>query len=456
MVKDKRIAQIEQWLKLIDRTRLFCNTTDELEKLVGFSVSNRNSLSRKGGKSLFMKEAIFHQLCHICQEQTGMDLQKIVEAFEDVDIFIDRYANLLRGDEVLSYIIEMFFGSGIVPDDFAFVKKRLNDSHIPILFLMLTGGLPRLSAKNGDVTTIKEDYRRTFMLLRESCKNVPMQELPAISIMECKVKEQPNKMNRLHLIHTVTFILNAYGSMSTQQRLCLTNRELEWRRLEPELNGIWTENDSFTSFWLFEKINNGYHLFHYELRNEQRELAYTKYFMSFHYDDDGSIEAVVVHPGAIHYIIGSQPIPSMMFAYFDTQLSDKEIAFNPKNNNSSWFCLRHLIRSNHAKYFQGLLDDNNRTKNNECADADYIFECCLAALTPTHIYMDCPKGGYYKIPKSLNDVLYDVQFGDNVGIISFKESTYIAFDNKNLYYDVTTEKKMQQFGIELVSMIMVE
>ena len=74
MVEDKRIALIEHWLKLIERTRLFCNTIGELEKLVGFSVSKRNSLSRKGGESLFMKEAIFHQLCHICQKQTGMDL----------------------------------------------------------------------------------------------------------------------------------------------------------------------------------------------------------------------------------------------------------------------------------------------------------------------------------------------------------------------------------------------
>lgn len=222
MAKDKRIIQVEQWLKLIDRTRLFCNTTGELEKLVGFSVSNRNSLSRKGGNSLFMKEAIFHQLCYICQEQTGMDLQAVVEAYEDVDNFIDRYANLLRGYDVLPSVMDMFFGSGSCPEELAFVKKRLDERHIPILLLVLSGGLPRLSSKYGDVTTIKEDYRRTFTLLREFCKNVPMQELPAISIMESEVRTIPAKMSRLHLIHTVSFILNAYGAVSTQQRLSLT------------------------------------------------------------------------------------------------------------------------------------------------------------------------------------------------------------------------------------------
>ena len=92
-------------------------------------------------------------------------------------------------------------------------------------------------------------------------------------------------------------------------------------------------------------------------------------------------------------------------------------------------------------------------KINECSDADYIFDCCLAALTPSHIFMDCSQGGYYKIPKSLNDVLYDVQFGDNVGVITFEGSTYVAFDDKSLYYDVTTEEKMRDSGIEVVDAI---
>jgi hypothetical protein len=453
MDKEHKRMQVEGWLKLIDRTRLFCNTADELEKLVGFSVSNRNSLARKGGNSLFMKEAIFHQLGYICHELTGMDLQELVEAYEDVDNFIDRYANLLRPDDVLPSIVDMFYGSGAVPGDLAFVKKRLDEPHIPILFLMLTGGLPRLSAKNGDVTTIKEDYRRSFTLLRESCKNVPMQELPAISIMESEAKAHPTKKNRLHLIHIVSFILNAYGAVSTQQRLSLTNRELGWRRFDPELDGIWTEDDSFTAFWCFEEVNNGYHLYHYKLMNEQRELSYTRYFISFYQDDNDSIEAVVVHPRSIRYIIGGQPIPNILFAYFNCQVSDEEIALTSKDDSSEWFGLRHLIRSSHAKYFQKILSDDGRTKINECSDADYNFDCCLAALTPSHIFMDCSQGGYYKIPKSLNDVLYDVQFGDNVGVITFEGSTYIAFDDKSLYYDVTTGEKMRDSGIEVVDAI---
>ena len=77
----------------------------------------------------------------------------------------------------------------------------------------------------------------------------------------------------------------------------------------------------------------------------------------------------------------------------------------------------------------------------------------LAAITNEHIYIKCGEGVYYKVPKSLNDVLYDVQFGDNVGLVTFARETYVAIDDKNLYYDVSSEEKMKQHGIQIVTEI---
>lgn len=449
----ERTMQVEQWLRLIERTRLFCNTADELGQMVGFSVTNRNSLARKGGSSLFMKEAIFHQLGHICREQTGLDLQEVVEAYEDVDNFIDRYANLLRSETVLSQTVEIFFGDGLVPDDLVFVKKRLDEKHIPILFLMLTGGLPRLSAKNGDVQDIQEDFRRSFMILRDLCKNTFWQDLPAISMMESEVRANPEKRNRLQLIYATSIILNAYGAVSTQERLSLTNRELLQRRIQPDVDGIWTENDSMTAFWYFEEVNNGHYLYHYKLRNGQRELAYTKYFVMFYRIDDDGIGAVVVHPRSARYMVSGQPVPTMLIAYQRCQLSQDEICLTPENDGNDWFCVSRLKRSSHAEYLRSLMDDDAKGKINECSDTDYDFSCCLTAITAEHIYMERSEGGYYKIPKSLNDVLYDVQFGDNVGVLTFEGAVYVAFDDKSLYYDVTTDEKMREHGIEVVGVI---
>ena len=47
------------YLRMIERTRLLRNTTEELERLVGFSVGSGNGLARK--------DAILRELAHIAK-----------------------------------------------------------------------------------------------------------------------------------------------------------------------------------------------------------------------------------------------------------------------------------------------------------------------------------------------------------------------------------------------------
>ena len=452
MINDKRIAQLEQWLRLIERTRLFCNTADELEALVGFSVSNRNSLSRKGGKSLFMKEAIFHQLGHICKERTGLDLQEVVDAYEDVDSFMERYSVRLHGESLLPQVIDYFFGSGQLSEELDFVGKKLEEKHIAILFLMLTDGLPRLASKNGDVADIDADYRRTFAMMREMCINLPMQELPIISMLEEEVRRNPWKKTRLYLIYATNRILSAYGAISTQNRLSLTNRELLNMRVMPEVSGIWTENDSCTSFWYLKQLANGYNMYRYELNDNRRELRYVKFFISFYQHSDFT-EAVIVHPKALRAAVSGQLIPTAFFTYQKFRLENGVMSFEPEGETKEWFKVARLIRSSHETYFKSILEDKGPTSKNLFAEDDYEFRMQLAAITNEHIYIKHGEGEYYKVPKSLNDILYDVQFGDDVGLVTFARETYVIFDNKNLYYDVSSEAKMTEHGIQIVSEI---
>lgn len=104
-------------------------------------------------------------------------------------------------------------------------------------------------------------------------------------------------------------------------------------------------------------------------------------------------------------------------------------------------------------FFKSLLDSSETIRVNQYAAEDYDFSMLLAAITNEYIYINHGEGSYYKIPKSLNDVLYDVQFGDNVGLITFASETYVAFDDKNLYYDVSSEEKMAKHGIKIVTSI---
>lgn len=228
---------------------------------------------------------------------------------------------------------------------------------------------------------------------------------------------------------------------------------MQERIVDPEIDGIWTEDDSLTAFWYFNELFNGYYIYHYTLRNEQQELTYTKYFMQFYLNDEDDIDAMIMHPRSTQYILNSQPIPNIFLDYQTCGLDTDEITFKPKGESKEWFNVSRLTRSSHAKYFQSLLDDKNKVKINENSDSEYDFCYCLEAITLDNIYIPCDNGGYYKIPKSLNDVLEDVQFGDNVGLVKFEKSTFVAFDNKSLYYDVTTKEKMKANGIEVVKTI---
>ncbi len=447
-----RMVQVERWLRLIERTRLLCNTAEELGQLVGFSVNNRNSLARKGGNSLFMKEAIFHQLAHICQEEADLDLQTVVEAYEEVDRFVDKYEVLLRDKTVLPQIVELLYGCGETEDDLSFVSEQLEVKHGPILVLMLLGCLPRLSAKNGDVQDIMADFQRTFDFLHQVCHATLFQTIPVLTMIEGRVADDPTCRSRLHLIEAVSNVLNAYGIMSTRQRLSIFTRDFLENQYFPDIEGIWTEDDNQTAFWFFERISNGFFMYHYTLKDSL--LYYTKYFASFYGEDEEPL-AVVGHPKLIRYIVQGKPIPKNISAYLFFEQDDDELRFISRGKDSDWLGLEHLKRSKHAKFYQSLLDDECREHINEYAQDDYEMTAQLVAITEDAIYLSNGEQAFYRVPKSLNEVLEDIHFGDNVGVLTFADATYLAFDDKSLYYDVTTTDKMKEYGIELVDSITV-
>ena len=134
-----------------------------------------------------------------------------------------------------------------------------------LLVLLVLKLLPRLSAKGGDVRDIRQDYRRLFSWLSETVnKDIMMQKLPLLTQMEDEIRHDPDNMCRLHLISTANQILNSFGALSTRERISISNKELLENQFDPEVGGIWTENEFSTVFWRFEGIANGYHLYRYQ------------------------------------------------------------------------------------------------------------------------------------------------------------------------------------------------
>ena len=462
------IERVYGYLRMIERTRLLKNTTEELEQLVGFSVGSGNSLARKGGKSLFIKDAIFRELAHIVKLQTGLELQEVLDAYIGADRIYERMRNVVDPSLFCQHLVWYFYADAEVTDDIAGIIDKVETEQLPILVLLVLKLLPHLSAKGGDVKDIDQDYRSLFDWLLETVNmNIMMHKLPLLTKIEDEIRHSPNIMCRIHLINTAYQILNSYGALSTRERISMSNRELLENQFDPEVDGIWTENELSTVFWQFESIANGYHLYRYQVESTPKTLMFTKYFIKFfHWGND--IMALVIHPHAIHYLVSGKSMPNNLFAYLDCRIEsyDKNnqicaISFSRQSADGQWFDLKQLRRSEKEVFFQNLLDDERYEKIDSHANDNYDFSISLAAITNDHIYFYKDETTYYKVPKSLNGLLEEVGFNSNAGVMSFKNAsdgehtTYIAFDDFNLYYDISTLELMSEHQIEVVDNISV-
>jgi len=114
-----KMEQVCGYLRMIERTRLMRNTTEELERLVGFSVGSGNGLARKGGKSLFMKDAIFRELAHIAKQQTDLDLQEVLDAYIGADRICERMGNIANPALFCQHLVWYFYSDAEATDDIA-------------------------------------------------------------------------------------------------------------------------------------------------------------------------------------------------------------------------------------------------------------------------------------------------------------------------------------------------
>ena len=444
---------IVNYLRIIERTRLLYNSSTELGAAVGFSVESGNGLARKGGKSEFMKDAIFRELVYQTEQRTSLNLENVLNAYIEVDQLMHKYGKILLGKDVCRQLIRHFYANEQAPEPLASVAKSIGTQHIPLLLLMLTGALPPLSAKGGDVKDIAEDYRRAFALLRGIvCSDINMRTLPALTDMEAWVHHYPEDLCRIDLIDCVYIILEAYGHVSTPANLSRSGIDQMSRQFIPDLDGIWTEDESSTVFWQFEEIANGHQLRRYTLNTESRELTYIEYHIRCFEEAEGFM-AIVIHPHLIHAIVNQSPVPSEYFAYLNMDIDENTLTFTPLNVDAQWFGEKTLKRSQRQAYFQQLLADERYKQINSFPEDEYVFTLALYAITEDALYILNDDGQYLRVPKSMHPQLPDVHFSEDAGLIHFQSATYLAFDSRNLYFDITTEAQREALGIKLVQRI---
>ena len=438
----------KDYLDIIERTRLLYNTLEELGEVAEYSVKSGNGLSRKGGNSVFLKNAVLHELAYLAREHTNLDLEQVLDVYIDCDALMERYGRVLQKQSVCQQLIRYFYADGKVTDSLRPVVAEMGSEHVPILVLMMLKVLPRLSARGGDVKDIKGDYERTFSFLYSTCQAVNLKTIPTLSELEGEVRQKPEVMCRFHLIGVVNTALIAYSSLSTPENLSRTSAEERARQFIPDLSGIWVEEEPSTVFWQFEEIANGHYLRRYTLDNEQRSLTYTEYHVRF-MDNGEEKLAIVMHPQLIRDIVKGALIPPEHAAFMRCHIEKDCLRFEPKTSDSKWLHLRQLTRSKQEDFFQHCLDDEHYTKTNRFADDEYTFRLCLHTITEDALFFEMEEeGSLLRVPKSMHPQLPDVHFGENAGLLRFKDSLYLAFDDRHLVFEITTEEQRKKLGIE--------
>ena len=252
------------------------------------------------------------------------------------------------------------------------------------------------------------------------------------------------------LLVATTFIFTF--SLNGDQRVTISNQEFADNQFDPEVEGVWTEDDDSTVFWQFEGIANGYNLFRYSLNSGRKTLEFVKYFVKFYHTDYGPM-ILVMHPHTIHYLLSGKPLPNNLFAYLDCTFQDGAIRFTPRTADCRWLNLRQLQHGNNNDKFRRLLKDSRYEKTDLFPDDAYDFTLALKAITSDDIFIEKDESTCYKVPKALNSLLEEVTFKSNVGTIVLRGEhprTFLAFDDSSLYYDVTTEEDRSAKGIEIV------
>ena len=446
-MNDEEKEKYKQYLSFIERTRLLCNTTKELGDLVDYNLNSGNGLSRMGGKSLFLKKAIFSQLAHIVKERTELDLGKVINDYKACDEIIDKYGSRLKSlkrENVCQHLVWHYYSDKDLPQDIAFLAEKMEGSQVPIFILLYLVILPRANSKGGDVTQIEQDCQSVLRFLKTTVSNnILFKELPILRRIEEDYIKHPELVCRIDLIEGIDDTLQAYGSMSTLIRNTYSTRELNQYLIFPDIEGFWNDTGASNVFWQFEQANNCFFLYLWNINVGKWELKYKKYVVVFANTPNWNY-CTIIHPRSIESQITGKPFDNLHVAYLDYGIEENVICFEPLQSDSKWFQLRELRRSPKQDFYLNLLDDDRWQKVNEFEEYEYNMYSYLSAITRNDIYIDRPEGGYYRIPKSMDDRFWEVNFSDAIGILEYKGKRYLGFDEYRLYFDVTDEENLPQ------------
>lgn len=445
---------MKEKLNAVYRLRLLYNSGEELWKHIGKSGSGNNSFGRVGGKDAFLRRTVFHELEREWYDETGIVLNGLLDAYAQAAKLMERYKPLHEDEEegvrieCCEQIINVcVFDDEITDKQGAKMRELLlclqeEDTYcLVVLLLMLLGVLPSsFETRQGDAKQMKVKYEQVYNFFLRVChRNILFVQTPRMTLFHKALKESEEKLTRIRLVKFTADVLCNLSILASTEQITETGRRGQWDQLSPNLDGYWFgehHSEHRPDYWRVEEIMSGYLFTHYfQKEGENGKLHQQEFTISFYSNEDDY--ACVQHPRSVlqwlnNDKLSKDDITYPHFVFFGGD-SPTKIAFESFMMDVSWF---HPMRLTRAKDDWNPPTEKGMEVTNDFEAYSYTFYQELEAITPDFISVKDEKGKSYRVSVSEHEELRNCTLNDAIGIITWADKRYIAFDHLMLYLPI--------------------
>lgn len=452
---DTEDKAIKAKLNAVYRLRLLYNSGEELWKHIGKSGSGNNSFGRVGGKDAFLRKAVYHELEREWNDEMGISLDRLIDAYELAERLMERYKPLKEDVEdrnvrvdCCEQIVNVCIFDDEITDREATKKRelllRLQEEGaycLAVFLLMLLGVLPSsVETRQGDAKQMKVQYESVYTFFLRVChRNILFVQTPRMTLFHKALKESEEKLTRIRLVKFTADVLCNLSILASAEQVAENGRRVQWDQLYPNLDGYWLSeqhSEHKPDYWQVEELVTSYLFCHYfQKEGEVGKLHQQEFTVSFY--SNGEDYACVQHPRSVLQWLNNDKLSKDDITYprFVFWGGDKptKIAFESFMMDVSWFRPMQLTR---AKDDWNPPIEKGMEVTNDFEAYSYTFYLGLEAITPDFISVKDEKGKSYRVYVSEHEELRNCTLNDAIGIITWADKRYIAFDHLMLYLPI--------------------
>ena len=445
---------MKEKLNAVFRLRLLYNSGEELWKHIGKSGGGNNSFGRVGGKDAFLRRAVFHELEREWYDETGIILNGLLDAYVQAAKFMERYKPLHEDEEegVRIECCEQIVNVCVFDDEITdkqdakmrelLLRLQEEDTYcLAVLLLMLLGVLPSsFDTRQGDAKQMKVKYEQVYnFFLRVRHRNILFVQTPRMTLFHKALKESEEKLTRIRLVKFTADVLCNLSILASAEQIAENGRRVQWDQLYPDLDGYWLSeqhSEHKPDYWQVEELATSYLFCHYfQKEGEAGKLHQQEFTVSFY--SNGEDYACVQHPRSVLQWLNNEKLSKDDITYphfvFSGGEKPTKIAFESFMMDVSWFRPMQLTR---AKDDWNPPIEKGMKVTNDFEAYSYTFYLGLEAITPDFISVKDENGKSYRVSVSEHEELRNCTLNDAIGIITWADKRYIAFDHLMLYLPI--------------------